>query len=161
MLNRTLQREILAALRDAYPRPIFINDVVQVPKKDLAMNFCYLAGHGLVEGGTIHSNASGEIAFGKPAVITARGLDFLEDDGGLSAILGIVTIKLHSDTIRDLLAAKIEASAASTEEKGMLMKQLAALPATALQAAISDLVQLGVSHLPNLSTWLQKLSGLG
>ena len=45
------------------------------------------------------------------------GIDFLTDDGGLSAILGVVTVKLHSDTIQALIAAKIDQAEISDSEK--------------------------------------------
>ena len=56
----------------------------------------------------------GKITWGG-ARITAKGIDFLEDDGGLSAILGVVTVKLHADTLREMLAKKIDASSASSD----------------------------------------------
>ncbi len=78
--------------------------------------------------------ADGFIQLGA-ASITAAGLDFLADDGGLSAILGVVTVKVHADTIRDLIAAKIDTADLPVEKKSALKKQLAALPETALRAA--------------------------
>ena len=50
--------------------------------------------------------------------ITAKGLDFLEDDGGLSAILGAITVKLDPDDLRALIAARIEESDLPTRTKG-------------------------------------------
>ena len=42
------------------------------------------------------------------------------DDGGLSAILGVVTVKLHSDTIQALLNTKIDQADIPPEEKSKL-----------------------------------------
>lgn len=66
----------------------------------------YLEEHGLCKSGVM-IGADGHLALGESR-ITAAGLDFLEDDGGLSAILGVVTVRLHADTIRALIDAKIE-----------------------------------------------------
>ena len=66
--------------------------------------------------------------------ITARGLDFLADDGGLTAILRTVVMKLHADTIRDMLLAKADASGLPAPEKSALRKQIGNLPAAALHS---------------------------
>ena len=51
-------------------------------------NLIYLREHGLVSGEiTEEFSAGGAIKSMLWAVITAAGLDFIEDDGGLSAIL--------------------------------------------------------------------------
>ena len=88
------------------------------------------------------------------------GLDFLADDGGLSAILGVVTVKLHADTIRDLISAKIEEAAIPPEHKSALKKGLASLSEKALGAATTDLVRTGLDHLPDAAHWLRQFLGL-
>src|SRR5439155_24424734 len=94
-----------------------------------------------------------------PATITAAGLDFLADDGGLSAILGVVTVKLHADTIRDLIAAKIEAAPIPEAEKSMLRKRMAEVPETVLRSMTTDLVKLGLDHVPDAIHWLRAFVG--
>jgi hypothetical protein len=42
--------------------------------------------------------------------LTGHGLGLLEDEGGLTAILGVVIVKLHAETTRDLIAARIQDS---------------------------------------------------
>ena len=84
----------------------------------------------------------------KPSTITAAGLDFLEDGGGLSAILGVVTVRLHADTVRALIDAKIEASPIPAEEKSRLRKVLAHLSEASLRVATTDLVKSGLDHCP-------------
>lgn len=153
-LNRELQRELLSRMSEVYPRGVFFNDLPgEVPEKIL--NLLYLADHGLCDSGLIPSLGGNYTA--SESIITARGLDFLEDDGGLSAVLGTVTVKLHGDTIRELLASKIEALDLPAAEKKSLRSQLATLPATALQGATLYLVQAGLSHLPDAAAWLQSL----
>ena len=93
------------------------------------------------------------------ASITAAGLDFLADDGGLSAILGVVTVKLHADTIRDLIGAKIDAAAIPAEQKSALKQRLAGLSGKALEAATADLVRTGLDHLPDAAHWLFRILG--
>ncbi|NDL70524.1 hypothetical protein [Vreelandella alkaliphila] len=55
---------------------------------------------------------------GKAKIIKA-GMDYLREDGGLTAELNILTIRLHPDTIsdiRELLTARIDASNAICED---------------------------------------------
>lgn len=40
------------------------------------------------------------------ATITARGMDFLPDDGGIGAILGMVAGRLHEETLLPAEATK-------------------------------------------------------
>lgn len=95
-LNRVLQHELLLGLADVYPEPITHELWDALTEKYGAdvfhANARYLDGHGLV-----NRTVS---AIGTFIVITPEGLDFLVDDGGLSAILNTVTVKLHEDTAR-------------------------------------------------------------
>jgi hypothetical protein len=132
MLDRALQRQILELLREHYPRGAIPVRDLELGEERAAANLRYLEEHGLCESGVM-IGADGYLAFGS-STITAAGLDFLEDDGGLSAILGVVTVKLHADTIRCLIDAKIETSSMPTEEKSKLRKILANLSESGLKS---------------------------
>jgi hypothetical protein len=155
-LDRGLQRELLLAMQNVYPD--VLREYTTTAESRAEANLLYLEDHGLCDSG-ITSNLRGGFAF-VGCRITARGLDFLADDGGLSAILGVVTVRLHADTIRDLLTAKIEVQPISPEEKSTLRRHLAALSETALKAATTDLVHQGLHHLGALAPWLQRFAGL-
>ncbi|RMC99868.1 hypothetical protein EAY64_06040 [Aquitalea palustris] len=73
--------------------------------------------------------------------ISSSGLDFLEQDGGLSAILGTVTVKLHADTIRDLLETRIMESQLPVAEKKRFVDQLKELPGEALKTLTNKLIE--------------------
>jgi hypothetical protein len=148
MLDRAVQRQILELLRDHYPRGTFPVRKLELDMAQAATNLLYLEEHGLCKSG-VKIGGRGDFAFSE-STITAGGLDFLEDDGGLSAILGVVTVKLHADTIRDMIAAKIESSSMPAEEKSKLRKVLSNLSEAALKAATTDLVKSGLDHLPTL-----------
>jgi hypothetical protein len=156
VLDRKLQRQILEYLRDHYPQSAFHRELSLADEPGIA-NLCYLREHGLCTFEIIDIGG-GPIDVG-PATITAAGLDFLADDGGLSAILGVVTVKLHADTIRDLIAAKIETAPLSEGEKSTLRKHLAGLPEAALRSLTTDLVKLGLDHVPDAVHWLRALFG--
>jgi hypothetical protein len=94
-------------------------------------------------------------------VITARGLDFLANDGGLSAILGVVTVKLHDDTIRQLLTAKIAESEGDPSVKDKLIKAVKDAPADVLKSVTQKALEEGLRQLPNavqlIQTWFTQL----
>jgi hypothetical protein len=161
-LDRSYQLMLLEKCASAYPLPARPG-ALQCGDDDesehrYAANMLYLEQHGLVDAQVVVS-ADGMLSFGDPA-ITAKGIDFLADDGGLSAILGVVTVKLHADTIRDMLLAKADASDLPAEEKSQLKKQLAALPGAALQTVATKLAQEGIDQLPNFVHWARSLIGL-
>jgi len=89
--------------------------------------------------------------------ITAYGLDFLEDDGGLSALLGVQTIKLHEDSIRGLIAKAIEDSPATPAEKGLLRDALEKAPQEAIKTLTSEAIKAGLKYAPDAVALLQKL----
>jgi hypothetical protein len=72
--------------------------------------------------------------------INHKGIDFLTDDGGLSAILDVVTVKLHSDTIQALIAAKIDQAEISDSEKSWLKKELGKIKDTALSTFTANAI---------------------
>lgn len=161
-LDRDMQHRILQACADIYPEQIRPEELLATcgaeDTEQFMANVAYLAEHGLLDC-KLRRIVNGPAALGI-CTITARGLDFLADDGGLTAILGTVVVKLHADTIREMLIAKAEASALAEPEKSALRKQIASLPAAALQTATSRLAQVGLDHVPDLLHWLRTLTGL-
>jgi hypothetical protein len=152
-LNRAMQRHLLTMLSDSYPKQ---HDVQSIQGDSAAMvNLAYLEEHGLV-----WLRMSKQLdAWGMPshAKITAKGLDFLQDDGGLGAILGVVTVKLHEDTIKQMLVSKIEASEADPGVKEQLVAKVKGLPAEALSGLAGKLMEKGVENAGNIVTFLAGL----
>lgn len=162
MVSREKQREILLQLREVYPTHTSFSADTEEEARELAVNLKYLEEHGLC---IADVKVSPDVPFIRliqlgACSITAKGLDFLEDDGGFSAILDVVTVKLHADTIRDLIGEKIEATAMPPEEKSALKRRLGGLSQKALEVATTDLVRTGLDHLPDAAHWLSKLVGL-
>lgn len=145
-------------LRARYPaRASFRRDAVE-EEHEIGENLLYLEEHGLCDSG-VQVGCDNYVEL-RSARITAAGIDFLADDGDLSALLSVVTVRLHADTIRDLIAAKIETAVMPPAEKASLLKSLKALPQGALEAATTDLVRTGLDHLPNAAEWLRQIVGL-
>lgn len=163
MLNRDVQHRLLMMLADSYPTGMSDpSEEMGLDPKVGSQNLYYLAEHGLI---TVDRSMEIGPDYPTPAFanITARGLDFLADDGGLSAILGVVTIKLHEDTIKGLIEAKVAASDLADEEKTSIRSVIRGLPAEATKRLTEKLLDLGMESLPAagplLRTFLQSLGG--
>ena len=160
-IDRQAQRTLLLAMADAYPQVLW-----NPPEgfgwldKQTVANVLYLCEHGLCEAAVIPEMGPQGLQITNPR-ITAKGLDFLADDGGLDAILSVVTVRFDADSIKALLAAKIDEADAPEEEKSIIRKQLDALPETALKAGMTDLVKMGLEKVPNVIEWLRICAGLG
>lgn len=154
-LDRTKQLAILEALADVYPRYTGNLGVDPVTEEELA-NLWYLKEQGLIEG-ALDMSLSQEFIF-QGAKITAKGLDFLADDGGISAILGTLTVRLHADTIRDLLLARIDASEAPPDKKSWLRKQLDLASAETIKKIVGSVVDEGIKRAPDLVQLIERVT---
>ncbi len=148
MLDRDIQYRILTMLSDAYPTGVADpSQAMGLEDKVGSQNFYYLAEHGLIQIGRPKSMSP---AYPTPAIatITANGLDFLTDDGGLRAILGTVTVKLHQDSIKQIIESKIQSSSLPEQEKTGLLKAVRELPGEAMTHLTTKLLDLGMDNLP-------------
>ena len=141
-IDRNLQLEILRLGRDVYPNRIEDMDLPLHP--ELQANLIYLYELDLILGSLVNGNT--EL---RNPQITAKGLDFLEDDGGVSAILNTVTVKIDQDDLRLLIAARVETSDLLPEEKDSLIRAMRSLPAQALRSLTTRLVNEAVENLPD------------
>lgn len=159
-IDRGGQLRLLRLLAGAYPAKMSSHELRQIwgSEDELVPNAHYLQEHGLVDA-VFSSALSGPIHMAG-ARITARGLDFLADDGGLTAILGVVTVRLEAETVRQLMAGKIEQSDLPTHEKSRLLATLQSLPGEALKELTKRLVGAGIEHAPNVLKLLDTLTGL-
>lgn len=168
VLDRGLQRDLLNQLAERYPNPIGDMFHPEDLEEPTSVNLHYLEEHGLVQLYRsdlvpnvlrhLHPHASAplpQITGG--ATITAAGMDFLTNDGGLSSILGTVTVRLHADTIRDLIETRIQESDAPIEEKVRITELIRSLPEESLKHLITKLIDYGLSNTPGM--W-QALTGM-
>ncbi|WP_140411297.1 hypothetical protein [Chromobacterium violaceum] len=151
-LDRQYQLELLKKLQAEYPGRLIIsgefNEYSPEEKQRYVANMFYLEQHGLVDSGISHlKSMDGQDSFsvGIPQ-ITHRGMDFLADDGGLTAILGTVTVKLHEETLKALLSKKIEQSDLAPADKSRWLAALAQLPAETTKHLVLKLVDLGLEN---------------
>ncbi|WP_180005144.1 MULTISPECIES: hypothetical protein [unclassified Acinetobacter] len=162
ILDRDLQLELLNKIAECYP--FAWTDFEKKPDSEdylkTAINLNYLKGHGLLsEDATsvrpsTSGNGGGVILISKPK-ITKKGLDFLKDDGGLSAILGVVTVRFEADTIRTILQLKVDQSDLSPADKKKLHDVLQELPAENIKHLSTKIVDVGWDGLGSLMNLIQ------
>lgn len=160
-LDRELQRKILTRLADSYPHSLKSAEYEELqgetPEDVFDANIFYLSELGLV-GECLSKAMSGQLMMNTAKfVCTARGMDFLADDGGVSAILGTVTVKLHEDTLRQLIEAKVQASDLPAEQKSGILKALREAPGETTKQLITKLVDLGMENAPRAMPLIQTL----
>ena len=155
-LDRELQLELLKKLADSYPDT---RDVQRWESEfpGAMSNLAYLSEHGLCDLKTI-AVSSVNVPF--KARITAKGMDFLADDGGLSAILGVLTIKLHDDTIKAIIETRIMQSDLPEPAKKRMIDRLRSLGGEATKHLLLKSLDYGLDKAPDaiekIGAWLEK-----
>lgn len=150
-IDRTIQKAVLDRLADAYPNPVHTDGLSDLFDDTRMLTACcaYLHEHGLIRAKITDFMSEGrELLY---AEISAKGIDFLADDGGLSAILGPVTIKFHEDSLRQMIElrlAKASDQQVAPEEKTQLVQALRGLPADSIKHLTTRLLDLGMDNLP-------------
>lgn len=145
--SRERQRAILVAARGVFPHEfVCANGIAGVSATDAMADIRYLEGHSLL---TVLSPRSISLRDWEVSVrITSKGIDFLEDDGGLAAILGVITVRLHDDTIKSLIEAKIEAADLPPPDKRRYLDALRELPAESTKHLAMKLIDAGLANVP-------------
>ncbi|AVY67189.1 hypothetical protein [Xanthomonas translucens] len=158
LLDRSFQKELLSSLAAIYPENAVTNSLPGYGDgRRLVVNAAYLQEHGLIQA-RFHQ-MDGEPMLGQCS-ITARGMDFLADDGGLGAILGVVTIRLHEETLRHLIESKVLESDLPQTQKDRLIDQLRQLPAETTKHLAMQLVEAGLKSWPAALLLLRNAVGL-
>lgn len=152
--NRDLQRDILDLAIEAYPA--YVGHIYsEIPEKyktiknsntDLILsNIHYLHEHKLINFDTVGYNTSTFDAM-YWVKASAHGIDFTLQDGGLSAILNVTTIKFHREAVvvlEDLIAI----SNLSDIDKEKAKSTLGELSTEALKAVVQTVTTAGLSAL--------------
>src|SRR5260363_4475 len=140
-LDRPLQHELLQTLADTYPEDRSSESwdslVNRYSYDSVRVNIFYLHEHGLVDWRV------GEAGFTLRA--THEGMDFLSDDGGLAAILNVLTIRFHGDTLKAMIGQKIQEADLDPADKRKFVDALRALPADATKHLAMKLLDCHVA----------------
>ncbi|MFC6053908.1 hypothetical protein A6M14_09510 [Acinetobacter sp. Ac_877] len=165
ILDRELQLHLLERMAEEYPSYWDMSKEYADDGSDeynkVVTNLYYLMQHNLIEKKSITiSNALGR-GFNlivKLPTINENGMDFLASDGGLSAILKVVTIKFETNTLKAILANKINQSDLPLENKKSMIDALEELPAESIKHLSTKLLDECVDNLPAavllIGTWL-------
>lgn len=146
-LDRALQKHLLHKLANSYPARCagLYSDDDETADNELA-NLLYLEEHGLVVSGMTRS-PSGKLVYTGGAMITAKGLDLIANDGGIAAILDTCTLRLDGNAIRAMIEAKIETADLPRAEKERLIELLGKLSRTAMGTLTVQLIEAGLDQL--------------
>lgn len=156
-LNRDLQRALLTRLGEQYPRQCDPSELgFDGDEPEWIVNILYLSEHGLVDSTSDEMLGRGHRVH--LAGITAKGLDFLQDDGGLGAILNVVTVRLEAETLKAIIGERIDGSALPDPEKRKLRRWLDTAGSEALKDATKRLVGAALDHAPGAFQLLQAIA---
>jgi hypothetical protein len=162
LLDRAYQLALLQMGQRAYPGNIerhHMQDLQEsTDKQRHQFNLVYLIEHGLMAGQvTVNPNNSVTI---KCPRLTKDGVDFLQADGGLSAILGVTTIRLHRSDLERLIEERIQLQPdLSPADKTRFVDQLRSLPADATKQVTVELLTRGLDQLPNVLQYIRTFLG--
>ncbi len=152
--DQAKRKLFLNAIHDAGSRYVPIDKLRHLGSgAELGALARYLQDHQMV---TFLKNNTGDVEtpFNQIA-ITTRGIDYISETGGLSAELSVVTIRLHEDTLRELLIAKAQQSDGDETVKGKLVDQLKSLPAEAVLRLSEKALDAALRGWPDALQWLQ------
>lgn len=146
--DRELQRHLLTVCISSYPKNATLKDydgkILKIEDDKLFANMVYLHQHGLIQ---IEPNINNDPFELLPKIkATAAGVDFMLNDGGLSAILKVHTIKFHRDAVV-VLEDLITISNMSDVEKDKAKSTLGEMPTEALKAVVQTITTAGLTAL--------------
>lgn len=154
-LDREFQLQLLERLANYYPHS-HVGRWQELHENEgtVKANLIYLMEHGLIESDAkVEKCFGGGFAYGS-SKITKKGMDFIAEDGGLSAILGVQIIKLHDDTVRELIIQRIMADDSDPAHKRKLLDALRELPGESIKHLTMKLLDLGLDKGPDAMRWL-------
>ena len=108
-------------------------------------NAMYLEEHGLVVTNALYG-FQGVIIETHLMKITAKGIDFILQDGGLGAILGVQTIKFHRSAVV-VLEDLISLSNISDPEKDKAKTKLSEMTTESLKTIVQTVTTAGLTAL--------------
>lgn len=154
-LDRAFQLRLLEQLRHYHPHShVGRWQELDSDENKVKGTLFYLREHGLIEtDAQVEKRFGGGFAYSSSR-ITAKGLDFLEDDGGISAILGVQVVKLHDETIRELIIQRVMQADLAPPEKRRLIDGLRELRGESIKHLTMKLLDAGLDNGPDALRWI-------
>lgn len=156
---RDKQNELLTILYDKFPDELSSEEYSALvdlfgTERNLYSNLWYLYQHGLIEDFHVKTKAPyddiTDLILINKIRITTKGIDFIRDDGGLSSILNVTTIKIHNETL-EKLEDIIKQSSLTEAEKKTYLGKLKELPVDATKHLVLKLLDLGLSRASDVT----------
>lgn len=157
IVDYKLFRNILTTLADSYPdrlRMSQIPSLVIYGVKNAGRPLCYLREQGLIDM-DVQKILGGRSIGG--IKITAKGIDFLRSDGGLSALAAPV-IRIAPENLIAIIDAALAARGVSAVRRGAVQKALGVAKAETVKTLVHRLVETGIAHLPDIDSLLHMLA---
>lgn len=150
-IDRQYQKDLLSFLLEEFPSyDNAMEHCQRLAKEDedkYIANVEYLQRHGLLEDGVgIDFSLDGQVMFSISAFpkITEAGIDFMLDDGGLTSILNVQTVKIHPDTIKALLEDRLMSADIPDSDRKSLIEQIRSLPEEGAKRLLDKLLDKGL-----------------
>jgi hypothetical protein len=164
-LKRDLQLSILHELKSCYPKTMKLNSLSCYNKTEFTVddnpvnnNAIYLKEHGLIEGDVqVSSRSQSHSQILITAKITANGLDFLEDDGGIRAILNKITIQFDPKDLQTLIKSRLDRENITPEKKNEILSTIKSLPSEGIKNVYKHLINFGLEKAPDVFHLLQNI----
>ncbi|MEJ6328622.1 hypothetical protein Q2B95_08135 [Stenotrophomonas maltophilia] len=150
--RKEIQIAVLTRLEEA-GKKLYGRELADIGEEHVvAREVVYLKDAGLVDAAVREFDGVAHFAW---VSITAKGSDFINKEGTIGAELNVLTVRLHEDTVRDLLVARVRESDADESVKEKLVDQLRALPAQGIAKVAERALDQALRNLPNAVQWLQ------
>lgn len=160
-IRRDLWRQILAHLQPLPNGELDLEDAFPGEHVDiLAAHVRYLADCGLVVSGFEPRDTLGADSNWiqkTETMLTARGHDYLSDDGGLTRELGTLVVRMDEEQVKAMLSDRVEQSTLPAAERSRLLTALRNAPAKALETLVAEVTKKGVESLPNVAQLLHSV----
>lgn len=152
MIDYSLIRAMLERLREAYPGKVDGLYKLAPDEGKAVQHLAYLREHGLIEI-SISRDKLGNYNISR-AAITAKGIDFLQPDGGLSA-LAAPTIRIAPESLIAIIDAALASRNVSAEDRSLIQKGLGVAGPEAVKVCVKRLIEAGIAHAPDLLALLR------
>jgi hypothetical protein len=139
-LDRKLQREVLLALQDEYPDSLLVSVLPGYTNdRNFMGNLFYLQEHGLIEGGDIRE--PGQCRSMVDVQITKSGLDFLANDGGISAILGSFMLRIPCNEIVEAVEMSFREEEIDEDVRANILDSISKLDSEAMKELVTLMLE--------------------
>ncbi|WP_411850698.1 hypothetical protein ACLB90_17800 [Stenotrophomonas sp. LGBM10] len=156
-INKERLVRILKFAEEANPQPVDLIAALGPEADEAIVEIKYLRDHGLLDV-IISTSLDGEFFLGTTR-ITSAGLDYLSDDGGLTEERGGTTVKIHADSLQQMLELMVLRSDLDQPQKQRYVDELRKLPAETTKHLALKAVDAAMAHSGKLLPLLQSMLG--